>query len=399
MTEQELLYHFPFRIDKEHNFRSYIGENNAFAKRNIPNYDGTNVDDFLYKKSGLPLKQIHEYEYLYENYSRWQEWYKNGRNIFSFSKELLLMLSETDASDVKPEMLKLPYDIFYLSLKPLNLKLTKDDEAVIEGVYVDHNIWNMNGEHPEGYCDLSFYFAGDFKEIFLKYIPTVKITLPLTAEADEFDDIKAGSFWLVYLWFQKSENRETVKQAVGHFKENLKNELLVNNRTPEEVTAQESEFYSNTIELLEQTINVVMNCLLYLSQPKEKKDIERRLPTGLPGNFEKKLVFARTEKEKQKIADRASQSGFSKINYVGQSFKRKYEAIVSGISCIQPHWRRGHWRNQKFGRQLNESKLIWIMPTIVKSEAGLPSKGHLYDVQDSAPASDSGMIEIQAGNV
>jgi len=33
---------------------------------------------------------------------------------------------------------------------------------------------------------------------------------------------------------------------------------------------------------------------------------------------------------------------------------------------------------------LQESKLIWIMPTIVKNEVGQPTKGHLYDVQDKA---------------
>lgn len=384
MKEQDLLYHFPFRISKEHSFRNYVDKHNAFSARHIPNYDGTNTYEFLYNKSGLTLEQIHEFEYLYSNFSSWSEWYKNGRNIFSFSKELLLLLDKTDVSDVKPDLFKLPYDIFYISLKPLNLELSTNSEAIIEGVYIDHNIWNGYGEHPEGYCDLSFSFAGDFKNTFLKYISTVKSSTQPYTNSEKVDEMPLGSFWNVYLWFEKSEKRETVKDALDYFINDLKKEIFTTNKTPEQITDFDLEFYSDTIQLLENTINLVVNCLLYLSQPKDKQDVEKKFPTGLPGNFEKKLSFAKTEKERKKIGVNIEQSGFSKINFVGQTFKRKYDEIVKTNSTIQPHWRRGHWRNQRFGEKLQESKLIWIMPTIVKNEVGQPTKGHLYDVQDKA---------------
>lgn len=386
MKEQELLYHFPFRIDKEQNFRPFAHDftRDKFVRRFVPNYDGTNVDEFIKNKTSLTVDQIHDFEYLYSNFAHWSDWYKNGRNIFSFSKELLLLLDKTDVSDVKPDLFKLPYNIFYLSLKPLNLKLSKNSDAIIEGVYVDHNIWNPMGEHPEGYCDLSFYFVGDFKDTFIKYISTVKSSTQPFTNSDEVDEMPLGTFWNIYLWFEKSEKRETVKEALDYFINDLKKEIFITNKTPEQITDFDLEFYSDTIELLEKTINLVINCLLYLSQPKDKQDIEKKFPTGLPGNFEKKMSFAKTEKEKKKIGDNIEQSGFSKINFVGETFKRKYDEIIKTNSNIQPHWRRGHWRNQKFGEKLQESKLIWIMPTIVKNEVGQPTKGHLYDVQDKA---------------
>lgn len=386
MTEQELLNYFPYKIDKEYNFRPFANDitRNNFTKRFIPNYDGTNTHEFLYNKSGLSTEQIHDFEYVYGNFAHWCEWYKYGRNIFSFSKELLQLLDKTDVNDVKPELFKPPYDIFYLNLKPLNLKLSKNSDAIIEGVYIDHNIWNGNGEHPEGYCDLSFYFVGDFKDTFLKYISTVKSSTQPFTNDDYVDEIPLGDFWNIYLWFEKSEKRETVKEALDYFLKNLKDEIFVTNKTPEQATDFDLEFYSDTIELIERTINLVINCLLYLSQPKDKLDIEKKLPTGLPGNFEKKMSFAKTEKEKKKISEKIEQAGFSKINFVGQTFRRRYNEIVNSGSTVQPHWRRGHWRNQKFGEKLQESKLIWIMPTIVKNEIGKPLKGHLYDVQDKA---------------
>lgn len=384
MTEQELLNYFPYKIDKEQNFRPFADDitRNRFVKRFIPNYDGTNVQEFITNKSTLTLDQIHDFEYLYSNFAHWCNWYKYGRNIFSFSKELLQLLEKTDVNDVKPELFKPPYDIFYLNLKPLNIKLSKNSDAIIEGVYIDHNIWNGNGEHPEGYCDLSFYFVGDFKETFLKYISKVKSSMMPFTNDNYVEETPLGDFWNIYLWFEKSEKRETVKEALDYFLKNLKDEIFVTNKKPEQITDFDLEFYSDTIELIERTINLVINCLLYLSQPKDKIDIETKLPTGLPGNFEKKMSFAKTEKEKKKIREKIEQAGFSKINFVGQTFKRRYNEIINSGLTVQPHWRRGHWRNQKFGEKLSESKLIWIMPTIVNNDIGQPLKGHLYDVQN-----------------
>lgn len=379
MNEQELLYYFPYAIDKENNFRHFVNEHNGFQKRHIPNYDGTNTQEFLYEKSGLSISEIHNFEYLYENFHHWSEWFKNGKNIFSFSRELLSMLEKTDVSNITPNNFHLPYDIFYISLKPLNIKIANGRNEIIEGVYVDHNIWNGLGKHPEGYCDLSFYFVGDFKNLFLEYIPNVKSRLEYTE--GNYDETPIGSFWNIWLWFEKNEGRETVKQATDYFIQGLKDEIFLNKSSEETVTDFDLDFYNSTVDLLKSTINLVINCLLYLSQPVEKTDIEQKFPKGLPNNFDKKISFAKTHKDLNNITEKIKQIGFSKINYVGQSFKRMHTGIT-GNTTVQPHWRRGHWRNQKFGEKLKESRMVWILPTIVNSDKGEPVKGHLYNLQE-----------------
>lgn len=378
MTEQELLYHFPYAIDKEHGFRRFVNEHNAFQKRHIPNYDGTNTQEFLYNKSGLSPDEIHNFEYLYENYSRWSEWYKNGKNIFAFSEDLLSMLDKTDVSDIKPEQFHLPYDIFYISLKPLNLKIASGRKEVIEGVFVDHNIWDGSGQHPEGYCELSLCFVGDFKELFLSYIPHVTSRLPYTIkDIEHFDETPIGSFWRVWLWFGKADGRENVRQATEHFLEGIKEEIFPKKNDERTVTDFDLDFYNSTADLLKNTINLVINCLLYLSQPTEKIDLVKEFPTGLPNNFDKKRTFAKTAKEQAKINQKIEDFGFTKINYVGRSFKKQHLKLTAGAT-VQSHWRRGHWRNQKFGTQLKDSRMVWIMPTIVNSNLGEPLKGHIY---------------------
>lgn len=34
------------------------------------------------------------------------------------------------------------------------------------------------------------------------------------------------------------------------------------------------------------------------------------------------------------------------------------------------HWRRGHWRNQPCGEKLQDSKIIWIQPTLINANVG-----------------------------
>lgn len=380
MREEELLYHFPYAFDKELNFRHYAKDNTAFVRRYVPNYDGTNIPEFIANKSNLTANQICEFDYIYENFRRWTNWYNNGRNIFSFSRELLLMLEKTDVSEITPDNFHLPYDVFYLSLRHLNIVIGNGRGEIIEGVYIDHSIWNGHGEHPEGYCDLSFYFVGNFKSLHAEFLPNVKSRLEFTA--GQYDETPLGSFWNVWLSFEKKEGRENVKQAIDYFIKGLKNEIFPIKDSEEAVSDHVLDFYNLSIELLDNTLNLVVNCLLYLSQPQEKKDIELKLPKGLPGNLDKKLSFAKTTKDIEKVENKFEELGFTKIHFVGQNFRSTHRIATSG-SAVQTHWRRGHWRNQKIGEELKESKLIWILPTIVNRERGEPVKGHVYDVHDN----------------
>lgn len=379
MSEDELLYYFPYRIDKELNFKHFAKDHTAFVSRYLPNYDGTNVEEFIANKTAFSQTQINEFNYIHENYSSWKEWFNNGRNIFSFSKDLLLMLERTDVSEITPDSFHLPFDVFYLSLKPLNIKISKSRDEIIQGVYIDYNIWNSMGEHPDGYCDLSFYFVGDFKDIYAEFLPNVKSRLEFTT--GQYDEMPLGSYWNVWLNFEKKVGRENIKQTIDYFITGLKDEIFPRKDSQETVTDYELDFYNSSIELLDNTLNLVINCLLYLSQPNERMDIEYKMPKGLPSNLDKKLSFAKTQKELKKIENKYEQLGFTKIHFVGQAFKRTHSNLISG-SSIQTHWRRGHWRNQKFGEKLKESKMIWILPTIVNNDKGEPTKGHVYTLKE-----------------
>lgn len=57
-------------------------------------------------------------------------------------------------------------------------------------------------------------------------------------------------------------------------------------------------------------------------------------------------------------------------NYIGRKYLYQKTSETKGGSHQSPraHWRRGHYRNQKFGKELLQSKIIWIEPTLVMGD-------------------------------
>ncbi len=380
MTEKELLYYYPYSIDKRNNFRHFANDDDGFLRQFIPNYDGTNRKEFIEENTNLSKSEIIEIDYKYGEFSKWLDWHKSGKHIFAFSKELLEMLKRTDVSEITADKFHPPYDQFYLSLKPLELSISNDSKEIIEGVYIDHQIWDMTGKTYNGYCELTLSFAGEFEEIYKEFAQKVNSQLPYNIDGIEKHDISPlGNFWSVWLWFDSKQNKLTVKSTVDDFLKELKIEIFPLENSDREATNAELDFYNSTKQLFDKTINLVINCILYLSQPSEKVDITQSYPEGLPHNFDRKRTFAKTKKENSKLEQKIENSGFSKISFVGQSFKRQNKELF-GNYTVEPHWRRGHWRNQKYGSGLNKENMIWILPTIVNNHKGEPKKGQVYEV-------------------
>ena len=86
------------------------------------------------------------------------------------------------------------------------------------------------------------------------------------------------------------------------------------------------------------------------------------------------------KKETEKIEKKIAETGFSKIHYVGNSFKKRSQVSDNSSLILSSHWRRGHWRNQRFGEKLIYEKLIWIKPVIVNKSLGTPQKGPIYAI-------------------
>lgn len=86
------------------------------------------------------------------------------------------------------------------------------------------------------------------------------------------------------------------------------------------------------------------------------------------------LPSAREELWEKERRDKVVRKGdrvkeFWTPNYIGRKWRALREQSLGGThSSPRAHWRRGHYRNQKHGKDYKMTKLIWIEPTLVMGE-------------------------------
>ncbi|MGQ2981859.1 hypothetical protein [Flavobacterium sp.] len=371
MKETELEYYYPYRIDKAHSYRAL---NNSINE----NFDEERYYSFFSRISG----GVDEVDGYFQNdFSSWSLWKNSGRNIFSFSSDLLLMLEKTDVDDISYDMFSLPYDNFYLSLKGLGLYADSEQEINIDGVYVHLERMEMEAipkskrnpdisdddYQPEYKLLIYFHFVGDFEKI-------------VKARPDDlvFDEEILLS-WSYALSFATDEQFLTVGDAIKHEIKKFEGQLWAN--FPDNAEKQKNllNYYKSFVD---QTVRVLVNSLLYLSQPREKLDIEKEYPANLPFNFNRKLNFAKTNNTKNKIEKKINETGFSKILFFGRNENRNINEYTD-YHKKSIHWRRGHWRKQPYGEGLQKNRMVWIRPVLINKAEGEVPKGHVYDVQRS----------------
>ena len=128
---------------------------------------------------------------------------------------------------------------------------------------------------------------------------------------------------------------------------------------------------------MDKALKLIVNCICYLTVNKDDSEL---FATDVKAN-EILEQLSRTKKARlrNKLNEKLSKFSYSQVHLLGHKLRTSFEHLKSNIE-LEPHWRRGHWRNQPFGENLSETKLIWIKPTVVRKDKGAPKKGHLYDM-------------------
>jgi hypothetical protein len=354
-------YYFPNYFGKENNFIQHLKRPDDYQDHCLGKYESYFTDSENYgttrKLKGISESEKYKREYLWNEFGSWRKWIENGKNLFSFSHDLLLLLDHTDVDKVELETLKFPYDNFYLSLQSLNLPFVEGEPNLIDGVYINIAYNDHADDELTHEFSLNLDFAGDYEKFAIKYNDSI-------SESFNF------SFKYYSLTLDKKIGTFNVKQALLENKEFFRGELVL---TEEDKLIDIFQFNQ---QLIDRTIRVVINCLLYLSLP--DREVRKDFASDIPGYLISRLSKAKTKRKKEVVKNEIEQLGFTKINFVGQSFVGTISEHRNVTGGVLPHWRRGHWRNQKLGAGLMESKLIWIKPTIINKDLGVPAKGHIY---------------------
>lgn len=164
-------------------------------------------------------------------------------------------------------------------------------------------------------------------------------------------------------WLDKMYiNRETGEKTPGNYWR-LNNYLNVTNRP----------------DLLQDITRLAFNTLCYLNW--KDRDVVLKYPSA---KLQAEEEEAKTNKSRKKVASKASIAGYRKLYFCGYSYpplsETKSDNASSTANPVKTHWRRGHWRNQPFGKGLRDTKLIWIKPVIVALTSETPKEKTVYQL-------------------
>jgi hypothetical protein len=342
--KDEFLEYYPNRIAKEHKFEKHLKNPKRFHQFSREQH---------FEDEKLGVKRA----FAFQEFHLWKDWIEKGRNIFDFSNNISDLLKETDILDMDISLIKSPYSTFYIDLSKAKIPFEENGEIYIEGAFIRDDI--EENEDWERTISINFVSSDYINNYW-------KINKDLCWDSDR-------GFQSILLFLDRKGNLNTIKEAVEYIKK-----AFLNNGYDDLTENRKNELHQIHNQFIDRTINFIINCLLYLTT--KEVDIEEEYPKNLPSYLKAKLSKANSKRKTEIAETEIIRSGFTKIKYVGRKIKSNY--ISNDLNGeISTHWRKGHWRNQKFGKNLLESKLVWIMPTIVNKEKGEPKKGHIYEIK------------------
>lgn len=85
--------------------------------------------------------------------------------------------------------------------------------------------------------------------------------------------------------------------------------------------------------------------------------------------FELPKTTSRLSKKEKRKQEKLLSYRFLSLDNEVKTKTTKGHSHIEHSSPIT-HWRRGHWRNQPCGEKLQDSKIIWIQPTLINATVG-----------------------------
>ncbi|GGB53632.1 hypothetical protein GCM10011607_12760 [Shewanella inventionis] len=267
----------------------------------------------------------------------------NGYNLFSFTNTLGEMLANTSAADIPISALKSPYPVYFIQFhKPIYW-----GKLEITGAYV----------------------------IDEEAIPVLQVCLVIKPISETAHWLSSPSGYFYLPLSRDSEESlgnlidKTIDAEIVNKWKHATNSMPILDVNVKDIRGQRAK--RETMDLssakvsIKEAMGYVANCLCYLST---HDTFENELPTDAPPALLEKLATAKTDKQRHKIQSQLKSMGYLPVTYVrikADDVNERMEIRDSVDAGRRLHWRRGHWRNQRKGKSLSETHIIWIKPTLV----------------------------------
>lgn len=265
--------------------------------------------------------------------------------IFEIDDRLVSLLDESDIGQdlTVGEIENTPFNLMYVELgekHPLDLYVpnTETGDHRLEGFYV---IKSKTPPNPHTKDTITFVFTGEPK-------------------ANILDD--ATQMLMIEIGGAHSEKRieDAVKEAIAKAKITGAevSHLSPNRHMPE-----------NAATKLYKLMAMAAKSVLYLNHGKYNEIVDNKQTAN------RVAVSAITNPAKREKAERLCYGLSDKILIKPRDIPANAPSIseMGKQGSISVHWRRGHFRNQRYGESLSQVKPLWIAPTLVGLEKSADS--------------------------
>lgn len=266
----------------------------------------------------------------------------NG-TLFSFDDRLLDLLEKTDIDlDILMSDIRLPFAHIYIELGSrssdlVNKRTLHNDssgEHILEGAYVSMTK-RMNGES----------------------------VLEVTMTGSPVGKSEIGDDAIEWLSMQSDGNR-TIREALHnafHQKENIFQKY--------HPLFKRGDVNTERISFLEQQsaqrLELIIKALLYLNMPHIRTEVCKNRTEA------DKIVARINSTAHKRKAQRKALRVYNSILVLPPIIAHQDGNAIpihSDAKTNKTHWRRGHFRTQRFGPELAQRKIIWISPVLVNPE-------------------------------
>jgi len=297
-----------------------------------------------------------------------------GGAVYVLPDRLVEEFDNTDCDDVRAGDVKLPFDNLFIKFtppKPLYLA----DGAPVDGCYIVKQM-------DEYFISVTSYWKG------VDYVRSLPITtldlrfnLHLPAKDPEMSINEAVKHGIEAFMEENAPPTENFSQTVTRpdgttcYVEDVR--AKSRKRRIEVLKSQEPVFRA--------CLNIIVNAACFISFRPE--DITEEWDGEVPGwvlEALKDQKGGRRSRDRKRDAHRhISNSECTRIRICGKNLFADLPHDGGTGHGVSPraHWRRGHWRRQRYGPALALMIPRWIRPTVVKRDNGPLVETRIYDVE------------------
>jgi len=305
-------------------------------------------DIFLFRNFSSRKALLGWYEAQADFFFTYARFLNIGSNIFEIPLFLSEMFDKTDLDKICIKDIILPYNAMYLYIESNEEMLLDGRQYKFEGCYITKTEPNHDNAREI-----------DINDTFLHFYLTT------SCNNIEYKDIDFASYLsnekiLDFIMCLEDQGDYTIEEYLNEMENNIS------------LTKNNLEIYLNDEikkwkPYLSKVFAYIINALFFICY-QEDKDFEK---VKIKQTKNKKGKFTKNELEKENT-----------IFLCGNKLKERYKSNNITGNILSAHSRRGHWRNQAYGKKYLQHKKIWIQPALIHKNEEIKIN-HIYQISEN----------------